>query len=444
MPFASSVAARGVFMQDATAPAPWTVPSVTSFLTGLLPSVHGSDAPLKAPRLLPAVTTYAEILRKSHGYQTHAFTAGPWFGGRQSILQGFEHGARRFTLQGASKILAGVAAKRDPSKPFFLFLHSYEAHDPYGKANHPWPEVIAQLAPRTDFDVSTVKEPWQFARHFFLSLNDRLDLLKTHGSRVNREVSRYVHSGYRDDPRPNLAAELRHAYEGGVAWVDTQLRGTVEQLAAWGMLENTVLVITSDHGEAFGEHGILAHGRQLYDELVRVPMVLAGPAPFDGGRSLAGGVGLHDLLPTFLEHVGGAPLEGGQGRSFLPLLKGQGQGRPVFSEEVLNRDGTGEDDDALLTSVRSSRWKYIITFDRLKGTVLEEAYDLAADPGEQDDLCKGSGRLDGLSFDAEFCAAIESARDRIWSDAGRSDKLFRSPYGGGRSQVTSQRPKPCR
>jgi len=225
--------------------------------------------------------------------------------------------------------------------------------------------------------------------------------------------------------------------------VDSLTRQTVGQLGTWGLSKNTMLVVTADHGEAFGEHGLLAHGRQLYDELVHIPLILVGPEPFVGGREIDGGVGLLDVLPTFFDYAHLLPLDEIQGRSFLPLIRGQVGGRPVFSEEILTRANTGEDADALLTSVRSAHWKYIITFDRQAGTVLEEAYDLRQDPGERHDLCAGSGRIDGLSFDPSFCAAVEAARDRIWGAAGQSNRLYASPYGAGRAQVISQRPRAC-
>lgn len=443
MPFTSALAKDGVFMRDAVAPSPWTVPSMASLVTGMLPSAHGNDSSTRAPRLHQAVTTYAEILRSTYGYETAAYTSGPWMTGDRSLLQGFTHGSHLFTLQGMPEILDGFVQKRDAEKPFFLLLHTYEAHDPYGAENHPWPRVPSKGPPYSDLDVDLVTEPWQFTRHFMLSWNERQDLLARHGAAVSPIVMGYTYDGYREDPRPALAADLREAYSAGVRWVDGLIEKAHAQLGAWDMLENTVFVVTSDHGEAFGEHGTLAHGRQLYDELIHIPMVMTGPAPFDGGRTLSGGVALHDLLPTFLDHLGGEPLHGTHGRSFLPLLKGADGGRAVFSEEILTRENTNGDHDQLITSVRSAKWKYIITFDRIAGTVIEEAYDLRRDPGEQVDLCAGSGRVTELSFDASFCRAVEQARDRIWGAAQHSEHLYGSPYGGGRALVTSRRPPPC-
>ena len=439
MPVLGTLAAKGVRFDAAVAPAPWTVPSMTSLLTGLLPSAHGCDAPNQAPRLVSAVTTFAEVLRGTYGYQTAAYMAGPWFGAQESVLQGFDRQVPHFALRGAKEILRPFVEGRDPARPFFLLLHSYEAHDPYGAANHPWPEPPAQ--PR---DVAALDEPWAQTRAFLLERNERMALLSRHGTSLHRRIARYMHTGFAAQPRPELAAELRTAYEDGVRSVDGWIGETVAQLEAWGLLENTILVVTSDHGEAFGEHGTLGHGRQLYGELVHVPLVWRGPAPFDGGRTVGGSVGLVDVLPTFLDFAGCVALPHTQGRSFLPLLRGQGAGRPVFAEETLDRENTGDDVSVVLTAVRSQSWAYLIAFDRLRGTVVERAYDLASDPGETRDLCSGTGRLDGLTFDAAFCTAVEAARDRLWGAASRGERLHATPYGGGSAQVTSERPAPCR
>jgi arylsulfatase A-like enzyme len=441
MPAVERLARGGVRLRDASAAAPWTVPSMASLLTGLLPSDHGCDGPGDPPHLVGAVTTFAEVLHASYGYQTAAYVAGPWFGAHDSLLQGFERVRTGFALRGAGRLLEPFVRGRDPKRPFFLLLHTFEAHDPYGRGNHPWPPREATPSP---LPAGALAEPWARTRAFLLDRRARRALREREGPALQQEVGRYMASGYRAHPRPELAAELRRAYEDGLRWVDGMVGATVERLEASGLLENTVLVVTSDHGEAFGEHGTLGHGRSLYDELLRVPLVLKGPPPFDGGRVVAGGVGLVDVLPTFLDFAGCVPVPGLPGRSFLPLLRGEGGGRAVRAQARRERANTGQDVSVLASSVRSPRWKYVLTFDRLRGTVLESAYDLRADPGERQDLCAATGRADALAFGPAFCAAVEEARDRLWGAAERGDRLADTPYGGGSARVTSKRPAPCR
>ncbi len=92
---------------------------MASLLTGLLPSQHGNVTQTQPPRLLDAVTTYAEVLRETHGYETGAYASGPWINMSSSLLQGFTHGAHAYALEGTHKILAGFVRKRDKAKPFF-------------------------------------------------------------------------------------------------------------------------------------------------------------------------------------------------------------------------------------------------------------------------------------------------------------------------------------
>jgi arylsulfatase A-like enzyme len=182
------------------------------------------------------------------------------------------------------------------------------------------------------------------------------------------------------------------------------------------------------------------HGRQLYDELVRVPLVMAGPAPFGGGRVVRGSVGLIDVMPTFLDLAGMPAIDGTQARSFLDLAVADGPGRPIVSEELVTPPKTAGAQNALVQSVRTERWKFIVTYDLLEGRVTEEAYDLERDPGEREDLAAGTGRVSTAPFDADFCDAIEEVRDRIWGAVDRTQSLVGSGYATGVARVTDERP----
>lgn len=448
MPHLASLASRGVAYSNAVAAAPWTLPSMTSLLTGLQPSAHGLYTPQSHVRLVDAITTWAEILQRSYDYETVACTAGPWFKrSGATVLQGFGAQDVDFSLRDATGTIQRWARFRAPDRPFFLLLHTFDVHDPYGEANHPWrgsdladpgsdPRVLAaQADPSEAFLRCNTDEGMVRA------------LKQTMGApSLTRHLQRYASAGYAADPRPELADELETAYWKGVRWADGLLAQTIASLEREGLLENTLLVVTSDHGEAFGEHGALAHGRILYDELVHVPMVMLGPEPFQGGQVITSQIGLVDVLPTFFEWAGLEAHVGIEGRSQLALFDADQGCRPVLSEERLSYLNTGEPGDAIRLSARTEHWKYILTYDTQTRAAYEEVYDLLIDPQEIDDLGAGTGRLPPeLVFDDCFCEAVNALRERIWDRRTEpDDEAYAVPYGVSNQRPSTPPPAACR
>ena len=156
-------------------------------------------------------------------------------------------------------------------------------------------------------------------------------------------------------------------------------------------------------------------------------------------------VGLVDVLPTFFDWAGLQAHAGIEGRSQLALLDDDRGCRPVLSEERLGFLNTGEHRDAIRLSARTEHWKYIVTHDVGTGATFEEVYDLLVDPDEVDDLGGGTGRLPaGLVFDDCFCEAVQTLRDRIWSDAASGpEDASHIPYGTSNRQSVTRRPAPC-
>lgn len=446
MPYLSSLAGRGVQFTEAVASAPWTLPSMVSMLTGLQPSAHGQYQSHAGWHLPAAVTTFPEILANGYGYETAAYVVGRWFQGTSSnLLQGFSTHRAPFSLQDLQTTVGRWDRNRNKSKPFFLLLHTFDAHDPYGERNHPWPpRVRAHPVPAPEL-LAAKASPAALTRAWYLDADLGQALGEARGPGYADELQRYKFSGFAENPDWKLADELRTAYWDGVRWVDSLLESTVKTLEAKGLLENTLLVITADHGEAFGEHGNLGHGLTLYDDLLRVPLVMVGPEPFDERRVVGASVGLVDVLPTFLDWAGLAPLVGIDGRSAMEPVHGETWCRPIVSEERLTRANTGSDVDAALLSVRTPEWKYIVSFDLQKGTVFEEAYDLAVDPEEKLDLGGGTGRIPmGLLLNDCMCPGIEALRDRIWDDTQMAtDEPVALPYGAAAPRAYSARPAPC-
>jgi arylsulfatase A-like enzyme len=405
MPRLSALASEGVAFSQASAPASWTPPSIASLLTGLLPLDHGCDD-LERPRLAADLVTYAEALSGTYGYDCTAFVDGPWFGGETALLQGFEVGG---THLGLTKVRIGLdrwRARREAGRPFCLLVHTFDAHDPYGPLRAPGEEPAEPLPPRealTDAEITRI---------YMTDAVRRRRLAETIGNaEMAQAVMRYTYDGLATDPREGLAEALRRAYLDGLGWVDGLLADLVSYLREHALLERTLLVVTSDHGEAFGEHGRLGHGRDLHDELLRVPLVLVGAGPLaEPGRVLDASVGLIDLFPTFFELNGLREPPGTRGRSLLPLLRGATrEGRPVHAEETVDRRTAPVEVPLVLASVRDARWKWMLEW-AADGGARETVHDLAADPLERLPLpppAEGAWPLGDA-----FCAEVAEARRR--------------------------------
>jgi arylsulfatase A-like enzyme len=447
MPFLASLAEQGVQFTQATASAPWTLPSMVSLFTGLRPSKHGQNRMEDQWHLPGAVTTLPEVLKTGYGYDTAAFVNGRWFQqSKASLLQGFTTREVAFSLQDMEGTVGRWNKRRDRARPFFLMLHTCDVHDPYGKANHPWPLGPKMPGPVDPALLEPGVDPGDIFRACFLELTAGVSLHSHMGSRLGDLLQWYKYKGYAEAPRPELARELEQAYWEGARWGDDLLASAHEKLERWGLLENTLLVVTADHGQAFGEHGNLAHTLCLYDEVIHVPLVMKGPGVFADAHVIDDSVALFDVLPTFLDWIGAAPLADIDARSFLQLLRGEHESwcRPVISEELLTRMSTGCDVNSIRVSVRSSAWKYLATIDRLRGEVHEEAYDLRLDPEERHDLGERTGTLpSGKLFDPCVCAVLEEMRRLIWQDDAQSDEVITTPYGAGQLRMRTPRPPPC-
>jgi arylsulfatase A-like enzyme len=172
---------------------------------------------------------------------------------------------------------------------------------------------------------------------------------------------------------PAELAHLRRLYDAGIRVWDNELARLLDDLEAAGVAERTVVVVTADHGEGFLEHGRLKHGTSLYDELIRVPLVLHGPGVPAGRLALQGEA--IDVFPTVARILGLAPSEGLPGQDLLGAVTT----RPAVSETRWGFDGdTG---GIRLVAMRTPQWKLIhaLAVDRF------EYYDLVRDPGEQRD-----------------------------------------------------------
>jgi len=371
-PYLDRLAAEGTVFTNAWANAPWTVPSHASMFTGLLPAGHGCNS--AHLRLDCEEPTLAELLNEA-GYRTAAFYSNPWLGERtanlvrgffvakESPLAGFGGGPnpRRWDQGGQNtndnviRWLSGVEDRR----PFFLFVNFLEAHLSYD--------------PPPDYRRQHLKD---------IGPDDRVTVDWGH------EFSAGLHS-----PEAVDWARVRGLYAGDVNTADRLLAGLIELLEKKGLYENTVIIVTSDHGENLGEHGLVEHQFSVHETLLAVPLVIRAPDILPVGRR-DDPVMLTDVFATVLDCAGLPPDPVPRhSRSLLAPPPGPDEVRPLLAEyagpdegllNLLRRHNPDLDTTPLARAYRTLR------VGRLRLTESDDGrvwlYDLEADPGESVDL----------------------------------------------------------
>jgi len=274
---------RAVRFASAVAEAPWTLPSHVTMLSGLHPLTHGVRRPEEAPG--DEVAFLAELLGASH--YSFALTDGGWLSETWGFARGFDsfHAQDRDVERAVEAVLEYVRHRRGKG-PWLGFLHTYDVHCPYD----PPPPYLGRYR-------SPEAEPIEVAG-------------RCGNPHFNAE-----------GVTPGQARFLSDRYDEDVRRVDDALATLFAALDALELWDETVVIVTSDHGEEFLEHGQIGHERTLSPEVLSIPLLVAAPgvAP----RVVEEVVGLADLVPTVLELVG-APTPGRlDGRSLVPLMRGE-------------------------------------------------------------------------------------------------------------------------
>jgi arylsulfatase A-like enzyme len=339
-PAIDDLAESGVRFERVVAESSWTLPSHMTIFTGLHPGSHGVVT--GNDKLPPGIPTLTEHLR-ARGYRTFGTTVGGWVEGRFGFSRGFEtwDDEKKRLKDAIPQSLAWIDGMRS-DEPYFLFLHTYDVHCPYD----PPPPFVEQFRTRPPKDHLEVEK--RCGNTYF----NKLDL--TQGQ------VRFLSDQY--------DAEIRAA--------DEQLRGFFDELDRRGAWRDTIVVLLSDHGEEFYEHGQIGHERTLFIETLRVPLIVVAPGLEPGTVSRS--AGLVDVFPTLAQMLELSP-SGLHGESLLPWMRGASADHPDpprFSQ--LDRH-------VELASIVRGDGHLIL--DRAEDTAL--LFDLSADPGEQEDLASG-------------------------------------------------------
>jgi choline-sulfatase len=350
-PSIAALARDSVVFTRAFSPAPWTLPALASVMTGVSPQVHQATG--LGGRVPERLTTLAEALRRA-GFRTEALVSNPVLGPGANLSQGF----RSYTAFPSAKgeapptppRLAEMAARRlreHAKGNLFLWVHFFDPHTPWEAP----PEYLAGMVPPPGMKTRLGTE-----EHLAIRLGER---------EVSQEQREW----------------MRRLYAAEVRWVDDAVGSLLAEMKRLGIYDDSLIVLLSDHGEEFWEHGTTGHGHTLYDELLHVPFLVKLPG--------AGRKGEIDVpvstasLPATILDLRGSPLPAGYPavRSLCPFLVSGAS--PLLPEPLL---ATGLNRVQERESVRFGPWKAV----RWLGNGREELYDLARDPGERNDLAASS------------------------------------------------------
>ncbi len=388
-PAIDALAAAGVCFDDVLAPSPWTLPSFTSSLTGVMPAVHGAtltgkirNMDTQAPRCLSQnAVTLAAHLRKQ-GYRTAAFYANPFFG--FGLAESFDLHAYHNLPAADLAWLALDWIRRHAERPFFCFVLWNDPHEP-------------------------TTPPARDLRPFLTALR-REGIQPT--SRQLRALVRWGTGGDRETDLGRATFPLSKGsaaalatkialYDAAIAHVDRVVGQVRERFRQWGLQENTLLTLYADHGEEFLDHlsqarhwnhdpravRAIGHGHTLFQELLHVPWLICGPQIPSGVR-LNVPVSLCDVAPSLADWLGVDPLPRpagldpsllgrSQASGVAPAATGRGESSAPDRLLVAEEMAYGPD----LVAVRRGSWKLVA--ERTGGPL--GLYELASDPGEQRD-----------------------------------------------------------
>ena len=359
-PAIDKFASEALLFEDVMSTSPWTLPAHGSLLTGLYPNRHG----LKSyDNTMPGgIRMLADILKES-GYATAAVVNSHCLSTRYGFNQGFDAYAylKEVVFQrGPSKVgEEGIKRLRSrPDRPFFLFLHYFDVHSDYSSL--PYYEQ-------------------QFVRPYNGIAN---------GS--SRQLSAHCIGEITFDQA--AADHLIDLYDAGIRQMDDGIDALLKSLKSQKLLDDSILIITSDHGEEFLEHGGVLHSQTQYQELLHIPLIIKGPG-IPKSKRIKSVVSLVDVVPTVLSLLGIAEPESLDGVDLCPLWQ---EREPQFPSRYLFAGAsklTGPDQRSKYhdtkRAVRHPRYK--LHYDRL--TKQAQLYDLQYDQKEKTNVASSHGPL---------------------------------------------------
>jgi len=373
-PNIDSFAADSTLFFNAYSSSPWTLPSHVSLFTsssGVRHQVYYHD-----DKIDPSLVTLADILRQNH-FSCPGFTGGGFVSAAYGFSRGFDvyrEGEGGVFHQNSSELVYQIVSRwleRNGDKNFFMFIHTYQPHDPYA-CPYPYKTMFLDDKPK-----------W---RHLNFS-----------GYLGGKEG---IYRKLPEKERQNVIG----LYDGEIRYADERLvKPLLEKLKEMNLYDQTMVIFTSDHGEEFYDHGSWLHGQNLYDESLKVPLIIKFPESKFAGKRVESMVRLIDIMPTILEELGidfsDYELEG---ESLLPLLKKEAPQDRVFLADVGNNVLNSHVPQKM--TINFGKYKLILNkeFSRqdLRFFLFPppsipsvELYDLAQDPDEKKNIASEKRNL---------------------------------------------------
>jgi arylsulfatase A-like enzyme len=382
-PRMDALAAESVVFEQCNAPAPWTLPSVVSLLTSTFACEHGVlvDGQRIAPQLEPLAARLGQA-----GYFSASFFSNAYAGKMSGLDRGFDSSKNVRFVNGQLVETWLDAAPTD--RPFHLYLHNIEPHNPYNAPDR----LVQQFGAVSPETKELVKECFLGYRKLTrVDFAARRPVGTTDNTAEQAEAIRRLDS---------LKREIDVLYDAVTRHADERLGSVIDVLKRRGRWDNTLFIVTSDHGEELGDHGGWQHDHTVCEEMIHVPLIVHFPGRRFAGRRVDDVVSLVDVMPTILEAIGRSDLlEGCRGVNLLPMIES---------------GDLPEAANLRPTAIRINRKKYYRPYKETRGDVnlvirqghykgiwnaepqTLELYDLSTDPREMSDLSQRDPERAGL------------------------------------------------
>lgn len=387
-PNIDKIAEQGILFKNVIAPSSWTAPSMVSLFTSTYPTnhevIHGAGYRKNITAYVQEVfsdklTTLAEALKKQ-GYSTFGVSSNLHLSGKFGFDRGFDH-FECLPWVDAQKVNEAIYSLEDEVKKsdkFFIWLHYFDPHSPY-HARFPW---IKQYAPQTPLSELEI-----FIKPLFM-LEEYIPLFHENQNKLK-----------------NLVA----LYDSEINYVDSYLE---EFIKRFKLNKNSLIIITSDHGEEFLEHGSLEHAKNLYRETIHVPMIIKLPTS-DKKEIVNKHVTLVDIMPSILYILEHRIPDQTLGKSFFKMET------PLFWQERLVVDENETEyilselnTESILKTIITHKWKYIFNY---KNNI-DQLYSVTSDPYDHNNLANKNPKqceqlkkelLDWVSTSKRYPAKIQ-------------------------------------